>query len=221
VPALVLATSLSGQLTDWVAHQGTYAVFLLMALDALVPANSEITMLFAGALAAGAIAGQHPALLGVTLHTGFQSYVALALAGTLGYLAGSLAGWTVGRLGGRPLLERHGRLLHLGPASVERAERWFARFGPRAVFFGRLAPVVRSFISIPAGAFGAPLPSYTLLTLAGSAIWCFGFAGAGWALGSSWGQFHHAFGWVELATVAITLLALGAIVARRTPLMRR
>jgi membrane protein DedA with SNARE-associated domain len=135
--------SLTGQLTSWIGHHGAYAVFGIMALDALLPVGGELTMLFAGALAAGAIAGEHPVLLGHQLPTGLESYLVLAIAGTLGYLLGSLVGWAIGRWGGRALLERHGRWLHLRPENLERAERWFDRHGRAAVFLGRLTPVVR------------------------------------------------------------------------------
>ena len=153
--------SLTGQLTSWIGHHGAYAVFAIMALDALLPVGGELTMLFAGALAAGAIAGQHPVLFGHQLQTGLESYLVLATAGTLGYLFGSLVGWAIGRWGGRSLLERHGRWLHVTPENLDRAERWFDRHGRAAVFLGRLTPVVRSFISIPAGTLESPLGPYT------------------------------------------------------------
>ncbi|HEX6745089.1 MAG TPA: DedA family protein [Solirubrobacteraceae bacterium] len=211
---LVLA-SLTGQLTSWIEHHGAYAVFAIMALDALLPVGGELTMLFAGALAAGAITGEHPVLLGHQLQTGLESYLVLAMAGTLGYLFGSLVGWAIGRWGGRPLLERHGRWLHLGPENLDRAEDWFDRHGRAAVFLGRLTPVVRSFISIPAGTLESPLGPYTLLTLAGSAIWCFAFAGAGWALGSSYEQVHHAFRYVDILAVVGAVAALAALLVVR------
>ena len=211
---LVIA-SLTGQLTRWIGHHGAYAVFGIMALDALLPVGGELTMLFAGALAAGAIAGEHAILFGHRLPTGLESYLVLAIAGTLGYLAGSLVGWAVGRWGGRALLERHGRWLHLTPDNLERAERWFERHGRAAVFLGRLTPVVRSFISIPAGTLESPLGPYTVLTLAGSAIWCFAFAGAGWALGSSYEQVHHAFRYVDILAVAGAVAALAALLVLR------
>jgi membrane protein DedA with SNARE-associated domain len=211
---LVLA-SLTGQLTSWIGHHGAYAVFGIMALDALLPVGGELTMLFAGALAAGAIAGEHPVLFGHQLQTGLESYLVLAIAGTLGYLAGALVGWAIGRSGGRALLERHGRWLHLTPENLARAERWFERHGRAAVFLGRLTPVVRSFISIPAGTLESPLGPYTLLTLAGSAIWCFGFAGVGWALGSSYEQVHHAFRYVDVLAVAGTVAAVAALLVLR------
>jgi membrane protein DedA with SNARE-associated domain len=171
-------------------------------------------MLYAGALAAGAVAG-HPTLFGAHLHRGLEAYVVLALAGSVGYLLGALVGWAIGARGGRPLLERRGRWLHVSPAALARAEVWFARFGAWAVFLGRLTPVVRSFISIPAGALGSPMATYFPLTLAGSLIWCFGFAGAGWALGHSWEQVHHAFRYADYAVVAAVVLLAALAVAHR------
>ena len=103
--------------------------------------------------------------------------------------------------GGRPFLERHGRCFHLSEARLDRAERWFDRWESWAVFLGRITPVVRSFVSIPAGLFGMPIARYTVLTLVGSAIWCFALAGAGWALGSQWEDFHKAFRYVDYAIV--------------------
>ena len=84
----------------------------------------------------------------------------MALAGTLGYLVGSIVGWGIGGAGGRPFVERHGRLLHLGPERLERAERWFDRYDRWAVLLGRITPVVRSFVSIPAGVFRMPFWPY-------------------------------------------------------------
>ena len=203
---LVLA-SITQTLTDWVGRHGAYAIFVIMAVDAVFPAGGELTMLVAGVLAGGALASQQPVLLGHTLPTGVESYVVLSLAGTLGYLVGALVGWALGRWGGRTLVERHGRWLHLNADNFARAERWFARHGRAAVFLGRLTPVVRSFISVPAGAFETPLGMYTVLTLAGSAIWCFGFAAAGWALGSNYHTLDHAFTVLEVVLVAAIVLA--------------
>jgi membrane protein DedA with SNARE-associated domain len=83
------------------------------------------------------------------------------------------------------------------------------------VFLGRLTPLVRSFISIPAGVFETPLAPYTVLTLAGSAIWCFAFAGAGWALGASYDSVHHAFRYVDVVIVVAVVGVAGALVTRR------
>jgi membrane protein DedA with SNARE-associated domain len=208
--------SLTSQLTSSIAHHGVYAVFALMALDALLPVGGELIMLYAGALSAGAIAGQHPVIFGTHLTTGIESYVALALAGSLGYLIGALVGWTIGAWGGRPLIERQGCWLRLSPEAFERAERWFERFGRRAVFFGRLTPVVRSFISIPAGALASPLGPYIALTLLGSLIWCFSFAGAGWAVGDTWETFHRDFRYADyVAVLVVVALALAAVLHHR------
>jgi membrane protein DedA with SNARE-associated domain len=211
--AMALA-SITTTITDWIGQNGIYAVFALMALDALLPVGGELIMLYAGVLAAGAIAGQQASLFGVGLQSGAESYCVLALAGTLGYLLGAVIGWGIGRSGGRALLERHGRWLHLSPETFERAERWFERFGAQAVFLGRITPVVRSFISIPAGVFRTPMPIYLPLTLAGSAIWCFGFAAAGWALGGSWESFHHQFRYADYVAVAAAVVIVAFLIVR-------
>jgi membrane protein DedA with SNARE-associated domain len=195
--------SLSSTLQDLLVHHGALAVFAVMALDAVLPVGGELTMLLAGALAAGALGGGG--------RDGLPEYLLLSLAGTAGYTAGSLAGWWLGRRGGRELVERHGRWLHLGPERFARAEAWFERRGAMAVFLGRLTPLVRSFISIPAGVLDFPLRTYLVLTTLASAIWCFGFAGAGWALGSKYDQVHHAFRYADIAAVVAVVAAAGAM----------
>jgi membrane protein DedA with SNARE-associated domain len=97
---------------------------------------------------------------------------------------------------------------------MQKAERWFDRFGSRAVFLGRLTPVVRSFISIPAGVLGSPFVQYTVLTLAGSLIWCFGFAGAGWALGSRYDNAHNILKFFDYAVVAGVLVLIALVIVR-------
>jgi membrane protein DedA with SNARE-associated domain len=199
--------SLTSQLTDGVARHGVVAVFVLMAVDALFPVGGELVMLYGGVVAG---------TTGVAaLGTGLESYLAIGLAGTLGYLAGALAGWGVGWRGGRPFVERHGRWLHLPPARMDRAERWFDAHGEWAVLVGRLTPLARSFISIPAGLFGSPLSLYVPLTLLGSAIWCYGFAAAGWALGGNWERVHSGFRYADVAVVLAALAVVGWVVLRR------
>lgn len=205
---------MTAHVTDWIARHGIYAVFLLMAIDALLPVGGELVMLFAGALAGGAIASHQVTVFGAGVPEGIEAYLVLVAAGTLGYLAGSLAGWAIGAYGGRALIERHGRWLHLGPARFARAERWFARYGSWAVFLGRLTPLVRSFVSIPAGVLGIPLGRYTVLTVAASAIWCAAFAAAGWALGGHWDQVHHAFRYVDYAAVVALVAVVTALLVR-------
>jgi membrane protein DedA with SNARE-associated domain len=214
VPVASILSGVTDALTTVVGDHGLYAVFLLMLLDAVFPAASEAVMVYGGAVAAGAFAGQDVQLFGWKLHPGFEAYLGIALAGTIGYTVGSVIGWWIGLRGGRPFLESHGRWLHLNEAKLVRAERWFDRWEDWAVFLGRITPVVRSFVSIPAGVFRAPLGRYTVLTLVGSAIWCFALAGAGWALGKSYTRFHHDFRYVEYAVV-LALVALGAYAVAR------
>ena len=203
--ANAITSEITNALTDIVGNYGLYAVFLLMLIDAVFPAGSEIVMVYGGAIASGAIEGASVTLFGYTFEAGLPAYLAIALAGTVGYLIGSVIGWEIGVRGGRPYLERHGRWLHLDHEKLERAEAWFLRWEGWAVFLGRLTPVVRSFISIPAGVFEAPFRAYTVLTLLGSAIWCFAFAGAGWAAGASWESFHEAFRYADYVVAAAIL----------------
>jgi membrane protein DedA with SNARE-associated domain len=191
-------------ITGWIADHGVLAVFALMGIDALLPVGGELIMLYAGVLAAGAVAG----------HAGGPgTFTVLVLAGTLGYLTGAIVGWVIGRRGGRELIDRHGALLHLSPTRFQRAERWFERHGSNAVFLGRITPLVRSFISIPAGVLGSPFGRYTALTLLGSLLWCVAFATAGWIAGDRWESLHHALRYVDYAIVAAVVVA-GAVVAR-------
>ena len=209
----MLLASVTGSLTSYVRDHGVYAVFLLMMIDAVLPAFSELVMVVGGALAAGAF-GATVTLFGAEIPQGFWSYVVIALAGTIDYLVGSIAGWWIGLRGGRPLLDRHGRMFHLTPEKLDRAEAWFDRYGDWAVFIGRVTPVVRSFVSIPAGVFRVPFGRYTVLTLIGSALWCFALAGVGWAVGSSYESFHHDFGYVEYVVVAGILVCVGYLILR-------
>ena len=123
-----IVSGLTDAVTSAIGDHGLYAVFALMLVDAIFPAASEVVMLYAGALAAGAFAGQDVVLFGTTIDEGWTAYVAVALAGTIGYTIGAIIGWAIGVYGGRPYLERHGRWLHLDEEKLDRAERWFARW---------------------------------------------------------------------------------------------
>jgi len=219
-----MLASVTSSITSLIGNHGVYAVFLLMAIDAVFPAASELVMLYAGALAAAAFAGQHVVLFGSRISSHAAAYVVMALAGTLGYALGAVLGWAIGLYGGRPLLERRGRLLHVDEERLARAERWFDRWDDLAVLIGRITPVVRSFISIPAGVFEMPFVRYLVLTLIGSAAWAFAFAGAGWGVGTSYEHVHKDFRYVDYVVVgAVVLLAIALIVrfSRSSRLRRR
>ena len=204
-----ILSGITDAVTTAIGNYGLYAVFLLMMIDAVFPAASEVVMVYGGAIASGAIAGTSVNLFGYTFEPGLPAYLAIAIAGTVGYLIGAVIGWEIGRRGGRPYLEKHGRWLHLDHEKLERAEAWFLRWEDWAVFLGRLTPVVRSFVSVPAGIFEAPLKRYTVLTLIGSAIWCFVFAGIGWAAGASWESFHQAFRYADIAVALLVVVGAG------------
>lgn len=200
-------------MTSWLAHYGVVAVFVLMLIDAVFPAASELVMVYAGALASGAlthrvdILGWHS--------TGFSAFLAVVLTGIVGYQIGAIAGWWIGERGGRPFLERRGRWFHVTHDTLERAERWFERWDAWAVLLGRITPVARSFVSIPAGVFESPFARYNALTLLGNAVWCVVLAGAGWALGKNWTTLHHDFRYVEVAVVAGIVAVVAYWVLRR------
>jgi membrane protein DedA with SNARE-associated domain len=216
-----ILSELTHAVTDAIGDAGLYAVFGLMLVDAVLPAASEVVMVYGGALASGALEGKHVTLLGTELSSGTVAFFAVALAGTIGYTLGSIAGWAIGLYGGRPFVERHGRWIHVDPKKLERADRWFGRYGDWAVFLGRITPVVRSFVAIPAGIARMPLGRYVVLTFLGSAIWCFALAGIGWALGANWERFHDAFRFADYAVAAAVLAAVAYVVWRRRSGRRR
>jgi membrane protein DedA with SNARE-associated domain len=211
----VPVAGVTSTLTSLIGDHGVYAVFLLMAIDAVFPAASELVMVYAGALAAGAFAGQHVELFGTRVSSHAWAFVVMALAGAVGYVVGSIVGWAIGLYGGRPLLERRGRWFHLSGDKLDRAERWFDRWDDLAVLIGRVTPVVRSFISIPAGVFRMSFWRYVLLTAVGSAIWAFAFAGVGWGAGRSYENFNHDFRFVEYAVVVAVVVLAGYLVLQR------
>jgi membrane protein DedA with SNARE-associated domain len=209
--------SVSGSITTFVGDHGVYAVFLLLAVGAVLPAASELVLLYAGALASGAFASQHVVLLGHRIDSDGWAYVTMALAGALGYVAGSVVGWTIGRYGGRPFLERRGRLLHVNEARLGRAERWFERHDRRAVLLGTITPFVRSFVAIPAGLFRVTLARFVLLATVGSLAFSFAFTGIGWAVGSNYDRIHR---YVDLALLAGAALLVLYLVFRRFSRLR-
>jgi membrane protein DedA with SNARE-associated domain len=208
---LILASvteSLVNVTWHFVRDAGLPAVFVLMALgSACIPIPSEVVMLFAGfAVAQPGASGAHHHL----------TMTGIVLAGLLGTLVGSWIAYAVGRGGRLELFERHGHLVHMGPSQIDRADRWFQRYGQPAVLYGRMIPLVRAFVSLPAGIARMPIGRFTVLTTIGSIPWVLALALAGHALGSDWKSVRKGFEYVDYAIVVlIVAVILYAIVRRR------
>jgi membrane protein DedA with SNARE-associated domain len=186
--------------THVVSDLGLPGVFLLMALDATgVPIPSEATMMFAGF---NVFQGHHT-LLGITV------------AGVLGDLAGATIAYSIGYFGRLELVERHGNKLHITPARMAVAERWFARWGTPAVFFSRMVPVVRTFISFPAGAARMPYPRFAALTVLGVVPWVFGFGLLGREVGSNWEKWRHHLAFLDYLVVGLIVVGIVWLLIRR------
>jgi membrane protein DedA with SNARE-associated domain len=189
--------------TDLVADGGYPMILFLMALETIFPPiPSEIIL----------------PLAGFSVSEGKLGFVPALLASSAGSMLGAIALYALGRFGGRPLVLRYRRVLRLSEADLDKGEAWFSRWGPWLVFVGRMIPLVRSVISVPAGLARMPLLPFLLLSLAGTLIWNAALIGAGWALGDNWERVADALGPVGLivaAVVAVGLLAGGIYLWRR------
>jgi len=200
--------------TSFVGDHTVYAVFGLMAAAAVVPAASELVMIYAGAVASGHVSG-HVILFGDRIHSHAWAYVTIAVTGVLGNTLGAVGGWVIGFYGGRPLLERYGKWLHVTERRMERAEGWFDRFGRVAVPLGFAAPVVRSFVAIPAGLFRERPAQFVPLAALGCTAFCFGLGAGGWALGSSYNSLHDALTYVGIALVVLVVATVVVVWYRK------
>ncbi|HVI07484.1 MAG TPA: DedA family protein [Candidatus Binatia bacterium] len=173
------------------AGAGYAGVALLMAIEsACIPLPSELIMPFAGYL----------------VFTGRFSLLWVATAGAIGCNLGSLVAYEIGFYGGRPLVERYGRWILMGRRELDWADKFFARWGYLAVFFGRLLPVIRTFIALPAGVSRMPRGRFHLYTFLGSWPWCLALAYFGMKLGENWrslGKYFHQF---DAAIMAVIVL---------------
>jgi membrane protein DedA with SNARE-associated domain len=186
--------------TDVIDAIGLPGVFALMVAEsACIPIPSEGTMLFAG----------------FNVASGDWSLWSVTAAGVLGNLVGSWIAYGVGRLGRVDLLERHGAKLHVKRSDLERADRWFARYGDAAVFLCRLLPVVRTFISLPAGVARMPFWRFTALTLAGCIPWVLALAVVGQQAGDRWGEWKDNLHYVDYAVVAAVIAGVAWLLVRR------
>ena len=191
-------------MTNLISQYGYLAVFVLMlAESACVPIPSEVIMMFGGALAAGAVAGAHPLLMGVFA------------AGVLGNVAGSYISWAVGKYAGQAAIRRWGRRVGIREHEIDKATVWFERHGPVAVLIGRVIPVIRTFISLPAGFADMPAGTFGLYTTLGAVPWTAALAIAGYALGANWEHVANDFHGPTYVIAGILVIGIAAVLIRR------
>ena len=185
--------------TEFIGSVGLPAVFLLMAIEsACIPIPSEAIMLFAG----------------FAVSKGELTLVGIVAAGVLGNLVGSLVGYAIGYFGRLDLLERN-RLFHVSPARLAQVEGWFERYGSATVFFSRMLPLVRTFVSVPAGVARMPLGRFSLLTTLGSIPWVLALALLGRSVGDNWEEWRHYLGYLDYVILAAALIGVAWWLIRR------
>ncbi|HEY4779686.1 MAG TPA: DedA family protein [Solirubrobacterales bacterium] len=185
--------------TEFIGSAGVVAVFLLMTLEsACVLIPSEAIMLFAGF----SVANGELTLLGVVA------------AGVLGNLAGSWIAYAVGYYGRLDLLEKN-KLVHISPKHLRWADDWFARYGTATVFFARMLPIIRTFISLPAGVARMPFWRFSAFTLLGSIPWVLGLALLGEKVGSNWEDWRHKLGYLDYVVLVAIMVGVVYLAVRR------
>jgi membrane protein DedA with SNARE-associated domain len=185
--------------THAIDAMGLAGVFVLMTAEsACVPIPSEAIMLFAG----------------FNVSQGTLSLAGIIVAGVLGNVVGSLIAWGVGYAGRIELLER-GRVFHVSRRQLERADRWFKRHGDATVFFSRMLPIVRTFISLPAGASRMPVVRFTVLTALGSIPWVVMLAIVGREVGDRWSTWRQHLHYLDYAVAALIVVGIAYLVIRR------
>ncbi len=185
---------------DVVAELGLAGIFVLMVLEsACIPIPSEATMLFAG----------------FNVAEGEYSLVAAVAVGSLANLVGSWIAYAIGRAGRVDVLEKHGAKLHITRSHLEWADRWFERHGDATVFFTRMLPIVRTFISLPAGVAKMPFWRFSVLTLAGCVPWVLMLTVIGKEAGDRWERWKDNLHYVDYAVVALLVAGVAYLVIRR------
>jgi membrane protein DedA with SNARE-associated domain len=192
--------------TNVVGDLGLAGIALLMVPEsACVPIPSEATMLFAG----------------FNVSNGRYSLVAAVAVALAANVVGSWIAYAVGYYGRIDVLERHGHKLHIKPSHLAWADRWFQRYGDATVFFARLLPVIRTFISLPAGVARMPFWRFTLFTVAGCIPWVFLLAFIGKQAGDRWSSWKDNLHYVDYAVVALVLAGIALLVLRAWQRRRR
>jgi membrane protein DedA with SNARE-associated domain len=200
MPIASLTEPLVNFATNVIGDLGTAGVFLLMLLDsACIPTSSEAIMLFAGFKVAD----------------GRFTMLEIVIAGVAGNLVGSWIAYGVGYWGRVELLERHGKWLHITPKHLAWADRWFDRYGGVTVFFSRMVPVIRTFISLPAGVARMPFWRFTFLSTIGIIPWVIAFAVIGKQVGDNWDNWQKKLHYVDYAIVAGIVIGIAYLLLRR------
>jgi membrane protein DedA with SNARE-associated domain len=185
--------------TEFIGSAGVVAVFLLMTLEsACIPVPSEAIMLFAGFSAS----------------KGELTLFGIVAAGVLGNLVGSWIAYAVGYYGRIDLLEKN-RLIHVNPKHLKWADDWFAKYGSATVFFSRMLPIIRTFISLPAGVAEMPFWRFTAFTVAGSIPWVLALALVGEAVGDNWEDWRHKLGYLDYVVLAAIVVGVVYLIVRR------
>lgn len=185
--------------TEFIGSAGVVAVFLLMVLEsACIPIPSEAIMLFAG----------------FSVSNGELTLVGVVAAGVLGNLVGSWIAYALGYYGRLDLLEKN-KLIHISPKHLKWADDWFARYGAATVFFSRMLPIIRTFISLPAGVARMPFWRFTAFTLAGSIPWVLALALVGRSVGENWEHWRHNLGYLDYVVLAAIVVGIVYWIVKR------
>jgi membrane protein DedA with SNARE-associated domain len=201
---MLLLASISERLVsfavDTIGDLGLFGVFVLMTAEsALIPIPSEATMLFAG----------------FNVSTGHYPLWEPVAVGVAANLVGSWIAYAIGYFGRIDLIEKHGHFLHITPARLQWADRWFQKHGEATVFFSRMLPVIRTFISLPAGVAKMPFWRFTLFTVLGCIPWVLMLTAVGNAAGDNWRHWKHYFSYLDYVAAAAIVLGIVYLVVRR------
>ena len=176
-----------------IGFTGYMGIFTLMFLESCgVPIPSEIIMPFSGFLVA----------------SGKLSFWLIVIAGTLGNLVGSLLAYWIGIRGGRPLIEKYGKYILISKHDLNLADKWFKKYGELTVFFGRFLPIIRTYISFPAGISKMNIKKFSIYTALGAFPWCVLFAWLGVKMGNNWELIREKLHKFDLLIGTIIILAI-------------
>ena len=187
---------------EFLKSAGYGAIFALSFISAMgLPVGAEVALIYGGVLASGQVPGEGKPL----------SLAVVIIVATLGEVLGSMAGYSIGRYGGRALVDKVGKYVLLTHKDLDRADAWFARRGEPFVFFGRFIPLLRSFVSFAAGLGEMALVKFGVFTVVACAIWCTALCSLGYSLGSSYNHVLKAFSYAGYVVGALAVIAVAFV----------